>query len=232
MLFYAVTNNGTPIFPERFAEVEWETLKETYRVGDFLTPCCGAPAIPKTSMYMTRFFAHHSDECATSPESIWHISSKERIARELGGLGLQAVLEKPIAGSTGNLKSDVYFEVGGRRIAIEVQHSYQNFRDYQKRQSKYVANGVENYWVLYRPRYMTVTKSIWQYRVRHEFAGKVPADGKVYPALPDIPIVFFDPEEAGGVVRAAGFICIPIREWLASVVSGRFAYKSERWEIG
>lgn len=232
MLRYAIREDGAPIFPEEIIESEWERLKETYQVGDFLTPCCGAPAVPKTSMYMTRFFAHYSDECTTSPESVWHLSSKETIARVLGELGFRAYLERPISGVGGKVKSDVYFEVGSRRVAIEVQHSYQHLREYIKRQSKYAAHGIENYWVLYRPRYMTVTKSIWQHRVHHEYAGKVPSNRQVYPALRELPIVFFEPEEGGGVVRAAGFISASIRDWLTSVASQRFVYNIDRWEIG
>jgi competence protein CoiA len=139
MLTFAVTVDGKPIFPESFSDSDWQSLKESYRVGDFITPCCRTPAIPKTSINFVRFFSHYSDGCASSPESLWHLSSKDHIARELASMGISAVLERPAGGAAAKLKSNVYFEANQRRIAVEVQHSYQHLSDYIKRQEKYSA---------------------------------------------------------------------------------------------
>jgi hypothetical protein len=43
-------------------------------------------------------------------------------------------------------------------------------------------------------------------------SGTWPADGSVYPAIRELPIMFFDPEKEGGVIQVAGFICFPIKE--------------------
>jgi len=231
MLQFAVTVDGKPIFPECFTESEWQMLKDTYQIGDFLTPCCGTPAIPKTSINLVRFFAHHSDECTTSPESLWHLSSKDRVARELMALGISAVLEKPASCSEENFKSDVSFEIGTRKIAIEVQHSYQNLRIYLQRQKKYSAHGIENYWLLYRPRYMTMVKSIARLRLRNEFGGKFPSCGFITPCIPELPMAFFEPDVEEGVVFGAGGLRVPITEWLKSLIQSAFTYQDERWRI-
>jgi competence protein CoiA len=231
MLTFAVTVDGKPIFPESFSDSDWQTLKDSYRVGDFLTPCCRTPAIPKTSINFVRFFAHYSDECATSPESLWHLASKDRIVRELASLGISAALERPADGAAGKLKSDVYFEAGQSQIAVEVQHSYQHLSDYLKRQEKYSAHGIDNYWLLYRPRYMTVLKSIARHRLRDEYGGKVPPDGKIPSCLPDLPLALFEPETDGGVVIGAGGLRVSIAVWLRSLIGRTFVCKDGAWRI-
>jgi len=231
MLTFAVTVDGKPIFPESFSDSDWQSLKESYRVGDFITPCCRTPAIPKTSINFVRFFSHYSDGCASSPESLWHLSSKDHIARELASMGISAVLERPAGGAAAKLKSDVYFEANQRRIAVEVQHSYQHLSDYIKRQEKYSALGIDNYWLLYKPRYMTVVKSIARHRLRKEFGGKAPPDGRIPSCLPDLPIAFFEPEADGGVVVGAGGLRIAIAGWLRSLINRSFVCKDGAWRI-
>ncbi len=231
MLTYVVNVNGEAVFPDAFNEAEWQLLKNSFRAGDFLTPCCKTAAVPKTSMYGVQFFSHISVECATSPESIWHISSKDRIARELGRLGLRAILEQPANGTAGARKSDVYFELLPRRIAIEVQRSYQHLDDYLRRQEKYSAHGIECYWLLYKSRYLTIVKSIVQRRIKREFGGKIPSSGVPKPCIAVFPMVLFEPEVVGGTVRGAGGFRVSIAGWLESLVQGSFVLKDGIWRI-
>ncbi|WP_083377769.1 hypothetical protein [Pseudomonas rhodesiae] len=42
----------------------------------------------------------------------------------------------------------MYFEVGDRKIAIELQRSYQHLRDFVRRQERYERYGVECYWLV------------------------------------------------------------------------------------
>ena len=50
-----------------FSLSEWEALKQSAQLGDFILPCCQAPAVLKTSIRGVPFFAHLTDECATAP---------------------------------------------------------------------------------------------------------------------------------------------------------------------
>jgi competence CoiA-like predicted nuclease len=231
MLPFAVTIDGTPIFPEDFSEPEWQSLKESYRVGEFRTPCCATPAIPKTSINQVRFFAHHSDECVTSPESVWHVSTKDRIVRELRIQGVHALIEKPVSGDAGRLKSDVFFEVGQRKISIEVQHSYQTFREYIKRQEKYSGHGIDNYWLLYPSRYSTILKSIARFKLQKDFGGTFPVRGFIA-CIPELPLALFDSERGDGLVRGGGALNTPMSVWLGSVIRGSFKFVDGAWRVG
>lgn len=230
MIPYAIAADGTWIRPETLDRANWERLKASYSIGDLTLPCCPSPAIPKTSMNGVQFFAHHTDECVTSPESVWHLATKDRVVAELEGMGIRALLERPVRGTAGNLRSDVYFEIGERKIAIEVQHSYQSLSEYRKRQSKYVACQIENYWLLYLPRFLTTVKAVAQHRIRTEFNGKFP-DGVHIGYLPDLPISFYEPQIEGGVVRGAGGFKVAIATWLQSIAARTFRYVDGDWRI-
>ncbi len=155
----AIHKDGSAVLAESYSEKEWQSLKENYAVGDFTMPCCKAPAIPKTSQNYLQFFAHHSDECGSSPESQWHLATKEAVFKELTKLNLKAEIEKTGGHKGAAWEADVFFQHEGRKIAIEVQHSYQHLRDYLARQSRYAESGVEAYWLIYLPRYKTLMHS-------------------------------------------------------------------------
>jgi hypothetical protein len=227
---FAVTDDGRPIFPEAFDEDAWRTLKASYRLGDYRTPCCSTIAIPKTSVNGVRFFAHQSDECTTSPESVWHVSAKAGIIKELAALGVQALTEKRVNGAPGELIADVYFEAVGRTFAIEVQHSYQTLAEYRRRQGKYRAHGIANYWLLYGPRYLTILKSIARLRLRDEYGGVLPPGG-FFPCIPDLPLVFGDIVAMGGRVRGAAGLDSSLSHWLKAIVSDSFKFVDGAWRI-
>jgi competence protein CoiA len=227
----AISRDGKPVLAESFNEHDWQALKDSYKVGDLLMPCCMALAIPKTSPNFLQFFAHLSDECASSPESQWHLASKEALVRELLSLGVEAQLEKTGRSAISAWKADIFFVVEGRQIAIEVQHSYQHLRDYLDRQKRYVQSGVEAYWLLYSPRYMTLAKSLSKHRIKTEFAGKLP-DGSLFPCIPQLPIAYFDPSDEHGMVKGAMLFRTTLKAWLKSLISNEFKYAAGAWRIG
>ena len=231
MTSLAVSQDGKPVLAESFDEHDWQALKDSYKVGDLLMPCCMAPAIPKTSPNFLQFFAHFSDECASSPESQWHVASKEALVRELLSLGVEAQLEKAGRNAISAWKADVFFVVEERQIAIEVQHSYQHLREYFDRQERYVRSGVEAYWLLYSPRYMTLAKSLSKHRIKTEFAGKLP-DGDLFPCVPQLPIAYFDPYDEQGMVKGARLFRATLEDWLKSLISNEFKYAAGAWRIG
>jgi hypothetical protein len=229
---YAVTRDGKAIVAECLTENEWQALKDSYQIGDLLMPCCKTAAIPKTSPNFLQFFAHLSDECASSPESLWHLETKAVLLRELLSFGIIAQLEKIGRSGSSAWKADVFFTVADRQIAIEIQHSYQHLRDYLGRQERYAQSGVEAYWLLYPPRYMTLAKSIGKYRIKTEFGGKFPAEGIIFPCIPQLPIAWFDPLDESGMVKGAKFLRINMHDWLKSLIQRKFLYDAGTWRIG
>lgn len=80
----AWTRDGRPVDAATISTSEWETLKQHAQLGDFVMPCCRAPAVLKTSINGLQFFAHLSDECATAPETVWHKSGYSQTGEILG----------------------------------------------------------------------------------------------------------------------------------------------------
>lgn len=230
MVSFAITSAGEPVYPEKFSETEWLALKDSYQVGDFLMPCCTSPAVPKTSINGIQFFSHLADECKTSPESQWHIATKDKVVRGLSQLGITAHLEHPTHGSSGRIKSDVFFKWGERKIAIEVQHSYQTLNEYLRRQKKYDSEGIENYWLIYKPRYLTLCKSIGRLRIRRDFGNQFPPEG-FFPVLPELPIALYIPEIDDGIVTGGSPLRAPLIEWLTGLLTKGFRYTDGAWRL-
>ncbi len=229
----ALDKDGKFSVASEFAPQEWEIMKDNYCLGDFLMPCCKAPAILKTSPNGLPFFSHYSGECASAPETIWHLRVKEALVKELKKRSIQAKDEVSGVSESGKWKADVYFEYSNRTVAFEVQHSYQHLRDYFKRQERYKETGVECYWLLYKPRFLTVTKSIAKHRLKEEFGKKFPKDKDTAGGLGQIsslPIVWFEPEDERPV-KAPGFFCTELSIWIDSVLNGDFRYSTGGWKI-
>nr|WP_256557955.1 competence protein CoiA family protein [Marinobacterium sedimentorum] len=190
-------------------------------------PCCGAAAVPKTSSNFLKFFAHYSEECSTSPESQWHIKAKDEIVTFLKLFDIEAKLEQSGESRLGSWKADVYFEIESRKVAIEIQHSYQHLRDYLKRQLRYSSANVECYWILYRPRYITLTTSISKYRIKHEFGGEIPSEG-LFPCIPELPLVALDVgKDSSSIIGAAG-LNSSVENFLYSILEHKFIYQQDR----
>jgi competence protein CoiA len=218
--------NGRAISARSFTSEVWEELKLKYSVGDFLSICCDAPAIPKTSQNGVHFFAHVSGECSTAPESAWHKEAKALIQTSIGGHGLSSFAEH--AGPGRAWIADVYFESKGRQIAIELQHSYQGLRAYLERQQRYVNGGVECYWLIYPKRYPPLTLSIAKWRIKNEFGGQLP-EGMLgcIQQLPAIALEL-DPEAQ---VRGHCMYKARLEDWICAVLSGSFEFGSRGWRI-
>ncbi|WP_208451194.1 hypothetical protein [Burkholderia anthina] len=83
----AWTRDGRPVDAAAFSIPERDQLKESTQLGDFLMPCCRAPAVLKTSVNGLPFFAHLADKCVTAPETQWHRSGKAVVLAALNGMG-------------------------------------------------------------------------------------------------------------------------------------------------
>lgn len=229
MASIAISREGKYVLAESFNEHEWKALKDSHKVGDLLMPCCKTPAIPKTSPNFLQFFSHYSDECASSPESQWHIATKNALVKELFSLGMEPRDEEPGRNATSTWKADIFFVAGERQIVIEVQHSYQHLRDYLRRQERYVQSGVDAYWLLYLPRYITLSNSLAKYRQKTEFAGKFPHGASQ--CIPQLPIACFNPSDEHGVIKGPE-LQASLRDWLASLIRNEFRYDDGAWVIG
>ncbi len=226
-----VTSEGNAVIADEYSDAEWDVLKSNYIVGDFFMPCCKANAIPKTSPNFLKFFAHHSDECSTSPESIWHLNTKNDIYSIVKSKNIEVKLEHAGEATSGKWITDIYFEYKGRRIAIEIQKSYQQLNTYLKRQEKYKESGVESYWLLYKQRYITLIKSLGKHRIKNEYGGKFPPEGYISPCLPELPIAYYDTEITPSLVKGAKFLNCSIDEWVCAILSGKFVCVDNAWKI-
>lgn len=143
-------------------------------MGDYTLRCCDQPAVQKTSPTGLQFFAHLHDECTTAPESQWHRQGKDLVQDMLISAGVHCRLEVSGDQAGARWTADVYAEHGQRKIAIELQHSYQSLWKYRERQKRYFAAGVECYWLLYPEGYRTLVKTMGKERLQNDLRGVHP----------------------------------------------------------
>ena len=172
MTHAAWTRDGRPVDASVISRIEWEALKQTARLGDFVMPCCSAPAVLKTSVNGLPFFAHLSDECVTAPETIWHKSGKAAVLAALNGMGVSGSDEVSGQSPSGEKwQADVLFSVAGRTMAVELQRSYQHLRDFARRQERYAASAVECYWLVRKEAFITLAKSTSRLLLKRDFGN-------------------------------------------------------------
>ncbi len=224
-------SSGELVWASDFMEEDWKLLKQNYSVGDYLTSCCGASAVPKTSIYGEQFFAHNAGECSTAPETIWHKTAKMLITKTLGKRGivcLEEVKGKNLDGS--KWIADTFFEVNGRKIVIEIQHSSQTLEKYLKRQKIYLDAGIECIWLLYIDRFLTLNKATANHRLRYEFNNIFPKEGYFHGCIKELPAVYLVTDSAPVVRGVAGFEC-SIDVWLNAILEKKFGYQDGKWII-
>lgn len=173
----ALTRDDQPVWAGQFTEAEWDALKAQSQADPtaFKMPCCHARAVLKTSPNGLPFFAHYSDECATAPETIWHIQAKDLLFGTLNYFGVGPRTELSGGTAKDRWKADIYFEFEGRKIAIELQRSYQHLRVFEARQAKYARHNVECYWLVRREVGLTLMNAILKKRWKEDFnRGEIP----------------------------------------------------------
>lgn len=229
----AWTCNGQPVNATLFSSAEWEILKQTAQLGDFVMPCCMMPAVLKTSINGTPFFAHLSDECSTAPETKWHSDGKAAVMAALTGMGIENSNEVPgRSPSCKKWKADVLFSApDGRTIAIELQRSYQHLRDFIRRQELYATSGVECYWLVRKETFRTLSKATGRLLLKRDFGNVVPPNGLGTGMLPELPVSVLDTEGEQlvlfGMLKTA---TVPM--WLAGILDGSYQYRGGCWNLG
>jgi hypothetical protein len=232
MTHTAWTCDGRPVDAEAIPIQEWEILKQKSKLGDFVMPCCRAPAVLKTSYNGRPFFSHLSDECATAPETVWHSTGKAAVLAALGRLGIQGKDEEPGQSPTGaKWKADILFIVGGRTIAIELQRSYQHIRDFKRRQERYAASNVECYWLARKDVFLTLCGATVRELLKREYGGKFPQGGVGSGMLPELPVAMLESDEQIRVDFGMSKFAT-VEQWLTGILSGAFQYRSGSWNLG
>lgn len=130
------------------SEEQWSEVKATYRSLNLHMPCCGVPAVPKTSTRGTFFFAHaRRGECNTADESPEHLYCKSLIAKAAQDAGWTVTTERPGVSPDGEAwVADVFCEKGNAKVALEVQMSPQADEETLRRQLRYQRSGVRCAW--------------------------------------------------------------------------------------
>jgi hypothetical protein len=228
----AWTRDGRPVDAATISTSEWETLKQHAQLGDFVMPCCRAPAVLKTSINGLPFFAHLSDECATAPETVWHKSGKASVLAALGALGIEGCEEVAGQSPTGSSwKADVLFSFQNRTIAIELQRSYQHLRDFIRRQERYSESDVECYWLTRREQFITLGRATSRLLLKREYNNVFPPGGIGTGSLPELPVSMLDTENEH-LVQFGGMKSATVPTWLAGILDGTYQYRGGSWNLG
>lgn len=229
----AWTRDGRPVDAAIIPSVEWEALKQAARLGDFVLPCCEAPAVLKTSINGLPFFAHLSDECATAPETKWHKAGKAAVLAALESMGI-AGGEDEVSGKSPSSEvweADVLFSVPGRTIVIELQRSYQHLRDFIRRQERYAASAIECYWLVRQETFLTLGKGTTRLLLKRDFDNVFPPGGIGTGMLPELPVAILDIEGPQSVQFGLSKTAT-VPRWLAGILNGTYQYRSGSWNLG
>ncbi|WP_321902427.1 competence protein CoiA family protein [Burkholderia cenocepacia] len=228
----AWSRDGRPVDAASIPGGEWDALKQTAQLGDFVMPCCKAPAVLKTSINGMPFFAHLSDECSTAPETKWHKSGKTAVIAALTGMGIASRDEVSGRSPSGNKwEADVLFSICDRTIVIELQRSYQHLRDFTRRQERYTASGVECYWLVRKETFITLAKATSRLLLTRDFGNVFPPSGIGTGMLAELPVAMLD-TEGEQLVQFGGFKTATVSVWLAGILNGEYQYRSGSWNLG
>lgn len=228
----AWTSEGIPVDAGSISSADWELLKQQSQLGDFVLPCCKAPAVLKTSINGLAFFSHLTNECATAPETVWHENGKAAVLAALHQLGLSGRDE--VTGTTPagiKWKADVLFTVQGRTIAIELQRSYQHYRDFIRRQEQYASSNVECYWLARREVFLTLQKATSQILLKRDYGNVFPPEGIGTGSLPEIPIAMLT-TDSEQLVLFGGMKSATVPIWLTGIINKSYQYHKGSWNLG
>lgn len=227
----ALTNQGAPVDASTYSPDDWELLKSRSLLGDFVMPCCKAPAVLKTSPNGLAFFAHSSDQCDTAPETIWHRTGKAAVVAAIQSLGVDAREEVPGKSPNGSKwQADVLFEIGKRKIAIELQRSYQHHRDYMRRQDRYMQSGVECHWLTRRETFVTLVGTTSRILIKRDYGGKFPEGGVGTGLLNEYSVAMLELDDSP-VVNMGGGNTSSLSAWITGIISHQYQYRGGAWNL-
>lgn len=227
----AWTRSGQPVDVSAISSNDWEALKKVTQLGDFVMPCCKAPAVLKTSINGLPFFAHLSHECDTAPETKWHKAGKASVLAALHTFGIEGRDEEPGQSPSGDKwKADVVFSTHGRNVVIELQRSYQHLRDYMRRQERYIESGVECYWLVRKEMFITLGKATSRLLLKRDFDNVFPANGIGTGMLPELPVCILEAEGEQRVLFGMGKDAT-VQTWLDGILNRTYQYRCGSWNL-
>lgn len=219
----AYNHQGESITAAWVSANEWDAMKEVSKrdANAFKLACCGERAIPKTSINGVQFFAHMAGVCATAPETQWHIDGKDIIAGCLRDHGIPFQLERPSSSGRRKWIADIYAEIGQRQVVIELQRSYQHYRDYLRRQQRYQESGIEAYWLTRQEFFLALAKSI------NRAANRAGGAEKIIQGSPDVPIGILNLDASPKVFFPGE--PLTVNEWISRLVLRPMRYENDHW---
>lgn len=161
-------------------DAEWAAMRADK--GAYLMQGTRLPAVLKQNRGGTRWFQSRPGERDPNykPESAAHEMTKIWMVQALRDAGYQAEVERYGVTPEGEAwEADVYLEVDGRKIAIEVQLSAQLFEDYLFRTERYARSGVKVIWLV------RLYESFSHDAVKYK--GWRPGSGGMWPDLLQVP---------------------------------------------
>ncbi len=134
-----------------FTDTEWFNLSKRIKKkeSNVILPCCNQSGFTRISSQGLKHFVHFksNNSCDWKPESQEHIKSKIEIIKGCRLAGWNAIPE--VSGT--NWRADVLANKENKKIAFEVQWSYQTLDMTLLRQRKYESSGVRCCWLFKKP---------------------------------------------------------------------------------
>ncbi|NWF06692.1 hypothetical protein HX810_03260 [Pseudomonas salomonii] len=123
----------------------------------------------------------------------------------------------------------MYVEISDRKVAIELQRSYQHLRDFVRRQDRYERSGVECYWLVRHEVGRTLGKAIMTKRWKEEFDRKNPPPGHMINTWPVFYFGMLMPERDPNVVTPG----LPLNhfELLAHIYHNDLHWNGMQWAV-
>lgn len=164
---FSCLKDGKKIYSFQYTPAQWLELRAQRSQLDLEMPCCGVPAILKTSSLGTQFFAHKSKQdqnChASDGESAEHIFAKYLVSKALYEEKWQVETEK--RGQTEDGKgwiADIYANRAdiSKGMVVEVQWSAQSYEQTVYRQSLYDQSNIRCVWLFRNGRQRKSTNAL------------------------------------------------------------------------
>lgn len=150
----------------------------------------------------------------------------------LAKTGVEGSVEVPGRAPSGEgWTADVLFRVSERTVAIELQRSYQHFREFSRRQERYAASGVECYWLVRQTVFSTLQKSTKRLLLSRDYGNVFPSCGIGTGMLPELPVAILE-TESQEVIRFGVLKSATVEQWVVGILSGTYQYRTGSWNLG
>jgi len=195
--------NGVDIIAPLVTDGEWEQIRtiSRSRKGGMMLPCCNSRGHARVSKLGTRHFYHKPRATCENREreGVYHLKAKTDILLACRDSGYNASTEV----SEKDWRADVLAWQGKRRLAFEVQWSYQTIDITRERQKRYQNDNVRGCW----------------------FARKMPA--RYHTPTPELPIFSLYLGEEGVLYIALNGRSYPLMDFTSALLTRRIKFCPE-----